>query len=101
MSANATLAATLADEARAAVLDETDFDEHVYDRCNDRGATAYNNGEGEQGSDDADYDQLHDSADASASEINNGGLYSQMLFLLNELGEPSVRQILDDAKATV
>lgn len=81
MDSSALLAAAVAHG-----LDPLELDELVLD-CVHRSASArFNAGEPAGLSDVEAFDAVHDDADALASQVNAGGLASQVPFLVAELG---------------
>jgi hypothetical protein len=77
----------LANRARSAGLDETDFDETVYDLTNSSAAVEVNHGN--------DYDFAHQSADDLATTINNSGLSEQLLFIASEIGPAECERLVN------
>lgn len=63
-------------------LTDSDLDDTVYELTNSGAAERYNDGALPDLDDDDAYNELHDTADAEASDINNGGLHSQLAYLL-------------------
>lgn len=67
-----------------------DLDELVHQLHSKTASQAYNDGEGPADDDEA-YKQLHHAAEVAASEVNNGGLASQVRWLVEQLGEEETR----------
>jgi hypothetical protein len=78
-------------------IGEGDLDEAVYEAANEDGADEYNGGAHPELSDDAAYEEVHDSADARASSVNNQGAAGQVQFLAEFCGTTEgLRSLLGD-----
>lgn len=77
--------------ADALGLTDVDLDESVHQLRSEAASQAVNDG--------ADYDETHDSASLDASAINNGGIESQIGFLLSSCGAEWVRAHLHQLAA--
>jgi len=80
--------------ADAAGLTYLDFDEVVIDLCDRDAADLYNAGSYAQLDDESAHEQLHEDAGHRAAEINNGGACAQLEFLLDQLGELELRNLI-------
>ncbi|MFJ3182569.1 hypothetical protein ACIPJN_29840 [Streptomyces sp. NPDC086796] len=72
------------------------LDEAVLEATHDQAADAYNNGAHAELGDDAAHDQVHDSADERASDINSS-VTDQLAFLADGCAsEQALRSLLTD-----
>lgn len=76
-------------------LSEEDLDDHVYDVFDHKAAADWNEGVGED-SPEGCFD-LHDDYSKTASEINNGGLESQLRCLLDFHGTEATEKLLRES----
>jgi hypothetical protein len=81
---------------------EGDLDELVHELHGETASQAYNDGEGPADAPQA-HDELHDAAEAAASQINNGGVEAQVRFLVEQLGESDtearIRAVAEENRA--
>jgi hypothetical protein len=80
--------AELTDELRAAGGDDYMLDDLVHDLAGRAASHRYNNDlDLSDRTDDEAFDEIHDDAEAGASNINNGGFASQIAFIREQLGD--------------
>lgn len=83
-------------QLRRAGHGEEDLDEAVQERFDAFASARYSNDDAALSlSDDAAFDLLHGDAEADAARVNNGGASAQIAFLLAELGEGPLQELID------